>query len=378
MINYNSFLPMNEVAALVKGFGDIRTPIVQGENGVGKTAILHSFKSDPYFANHIIIDPIDCTQLSDGSIWMPDIDREMGVSRELPNERLGVSRTNQKGVNGSRPVVICLDELAKAKQFIKDILAPIVYERRVGGYYLPEGSVVFACTNLSVEGLGDSIQAHLRNRLVQLHMRKPTVKEWVQNFAIPKGLSPELIAACDQHPKVFDSFMDYEPGCGGKYSGKSMNDNPYIFNPRASQDAYVTPRSLHAASDLIKRKDRYSDIGLDAALTGTLGGAFAKDLGAFIRFGNEIPEYSRVIADPAKCPIAKNPTAQIVQVFQFVTNVDGQEEAEAIVEYVHRMRGEMQGLFVNSVANSTRLGAFAKVKEFGAMLKEQSQNFSQA
>jgi len=71
------------------------------------------------FADHIHVDPIDCTQLSDGSVWMPDIDRECGVSRELPNERFGVSKTNQKGINGSRPAFIALDEIAKAKQYIK-------------------------------------------------------------------------------------------------------------------------------------------------------------------------------------------------------------------------------------------------------------------
>jgi len=40
--------------------------------------------------------PLIARQLSDGSVWMPDIDREMGVSRELPNERFGVNRDNQR------------------------------------------------------------------------------------------------------------------------------------------------------------------------------------------------------------------------------------------------------------------------------------------
>ena len=31
---------------------------------------------------------------------------------------------NQKGINGSRPALVFLDEIAKARQYIKDVLAP--------------------------------------------------------------------------------------------------------------------------------------------------------------------------------------------------------------------------------------------------------------
>ena len=253
-------LSHKQVAALIKTVGSTRTVLIEGEAGVGKTAIAHEFKQDAHFANHVIVDPIDCTQLSDGSVWMPDIDREEGVSRELPNERFGVHRANQKGVNGSVPVVVCLDEIAKARQFIKDVLAPIVYERRIGQYHMPEGSVVFGCTNLSTEGLGDSMQAHLRNRLIIVQMRKPTQKEWVQDFAIPRKLSPELIAATEMFPQIFDSFMDYQSG--GKFDGKPLTKhNPWIANPAdAGQEQVVTPRSLHAASDIIMLAKRSGEV----------------------------------------------------------------------------------------------------------------------
>ena len=74
----------------IKHVGHKRTIIIQGENGVGKSAVFHTLRKDPHFANHVAVG-LDCTQMSDGSVWMPDIDREQGVSRELPNERFGVS-----------------------------------------------------------------------------------------------------------------------------------------------------------------------------------------------------------------------------------------------------------------------------------------------
>jgi len=74
------------------------------------------------------------------------------------------------------------------------MIAPILYERRVGTLGMPEGSVWFAGTNLSVEGLGDSLAAHLRNRLIVVKMRKPTFTVWLNNFALPKKLNPMLLA----------------------------------------------------------------------------------------------------------------------------------------------------------------------------------------
>ena len=146
----SKYLSFTQVVSLISAVGHKRTIIVEGENGIGKTALFHALKKLPKFANHIAVKPVDCTQLSDGSVWMPDLDRENGISRELPNERFGVSKNNQLGVNGSKPIMVMLDEIAKAPQFIKNVLAPIVYERRVGNYDMPEGSVVFCATHLSI------------------------------------------------------------------------------------------------------------------------------------------------------------------------------------------------------------------------------------
>ena len=362
-----NFLSFSQVSSLVAAIGDKRTVIVEGENGIGKTGLFHAIKKLPQFANHIAVDPIDCTQLSDGSVWMPDLDRENGISRELPNERFGVTKNNQLGVNGAKPVLIFLDEIAKAPQFIKNVLAPIIYERRVGNYHLPEGSVVFCATNLSTEGLGDSIQAHLRNRLVFVKMRKPTADEWI-SWAIDRGLNEKVITFVAQHNNVMDSFLDYEKG--GRHEGKKMDkDNGYIFNPRSMQLAYASPRSLHAASDIITACDGVvDDDTMETALVGAVGEATAEAMGAFIRFGRDIASFESVVASPEKAALSDNPTAQLLQVYQFITRVEKREEAEAVVKYVHRMRTEMQSLFCNTLANSQRLSLFVTLSEFAKML----------
>lgn len=371
----NNFLSTQQVLNLIATVGHKRTVIVEGENGIGKTALFHQLKRMPQFANHIAVDPIDCTQLSDGSVWMPDLDRENGVSRELPNERFGVSKFNQRGINGAKPIMVFLDELAKSPQFIKNVLAPIVYEQRVGNYHFVEGSVVVAATNLAIEGLGDSIQAHLRNRLVFVKMRKPTSDEWVK-WATDNGVNPMVIAFVSNEPRVMQSFMDYEKG--GMFEGKDLSkDNGFIFNPKSMQLAYATPRSLVAASDILNTGlGVLDDDTLEAALVGTVGATTAQALSSFIRFGREICEYARVIKSPDTAPLSDNPTAQLIQVFQFVTRVADRTEAEAIVKYVWRMRAEMQSIFCNTVATSQRVAMFATINEFGRMLADHKIFFS--
>ena len=371
----NQFLSASQVVSLIAAVGDKRTVIVEGENGIGKTALFHALRKLPKFADHIAVQPIDCTQLSDGSVWMPDLDRENGVSRELPNERFGVSAFNQLGVNNSKPILVGLDEIAKAPQFIKNVLAPIIYERRVGNLSMPEGSVVVCFTNLSIEGLGDSIQAHLRNRLVFVKMRKPSADEWIK-WATDNGVNPMIIAFVSNEPRVMQSFLDYEKG--DMFEGKDLSkDNGFIFNPKSMQLAYATPRSLVAASDILDAGiGVLDDDTLEAALVGTVGATTAEALASFIRFGREICEYSRVIKSPDTAPLSDNPTAQLIQVFQFVTRVADRTEAEAIVKYVWRMRAEMQSIFCNTVATSQRVAMFATINEFGRMLAEHKIFFS--
>lgn len=363
------FLSFNQTLDLIKAVGHERTVLVMGENGVGKTSLHKAMCQDQFFDDFHKIPPIDCTQLSDGSVWGPDIDRERGVYRELPNERLGVNNFNHRGIEGSKPVLGMFDEIAKIPQYVKNMIAPILYERRVGTMLMPERSVWFAATNLAAEGLGDSLAAHLRNRLIVIKMRKPTVDEWINNFAIPKRLHPSLIACCQENSQVFDSFVDYMQG--GKFEGKDLDkDNPFIYNPRTMQDAYASPRSLHAASDILYATEGMDSTVRDLALEGAIGKPFTSVLASFIRFGQQITPIAEIKADPLNARIPSNKIAQQVQVFQFISRADTREDAEAFCKYILRLQPEMQSLFCRRVSESSRIGTFASVAEFGVMLSD--------
>lgn len=369
MDNQSIFLSFDDITTLIKSHhkrGLRRTILIEGENGIGKTAVYHALRRDPQFADHIAVDPIDATQLSDGSVWMPDIDREAGVSRELPNERFGLSKKNRLGVNGSRPILCFIDEFAKAAPYVKNTLAPVVYDYRVGDYHFPERSLVIMATNLGIEGLGDNIPAHIRNRLIRVKMRKAKLDEW-RAYAERKGLDYRVIACAVKHPQIFDSFLDYEPE--GKYAGKALaKDNPHIYNPREMQDAYVSLRSMETASDIVKTLD---DVGMElvrAQLWGAVG-PFAENLCTHIRLGNTLPDFSLIMRDPANAPLVKDPVAQMIQVQQFVSRVNTREEAEASTIYVQRMREEMCQLYVQQISTSVKVNVFVTVEAFRELLR---------
>lgn len=369
MIKYSEFLSFAQVANFLRCCGSSAPTLILGETGIGKTAIYKYMQTFPEFSNHIFLNKaIDCTHLSDGSVWMPDIDREKGVSRELPNERFGISKNNRRGVNGSRPIVGFLDEMTKSAQYIKNILASVFNEHAIGQDEFPEGSVIAAAGNLSMEGLGDMLQAHLRSRLTILYMRKPTAPELI-NWGMDNNMHPMMLAYLDKHPDTCHSFLDYEKG--GKHEGLGIKSNPKIFNPKESQDAFASPRTLNKVSTILNDGlGKLDDDTLQAAMAGTAGVPFASEFGAFLRFGQDLISYEVIVKDPKKAPIAENPIAQLVQVMQCVSRTQSRAEAEAVTVYIDRMKEEIEGVFCNTVANSPRIPHFMTVPSFSALLEK--------
>lgn len=359
-----------EVASLIASSGHEVTYLVEGENGIGKSALHKTLQTMPRFAKHYFPAPVDCAQLDLGDHMLPIPDTEKGVVRSLPSERYGIHAGNCRGINGAVPVAIMLDEMAKMPKHLQASLSPLFYELRVGAFYAPDDSVVFGSTNLAIEGLGDFMPPHTRNRITVVRMRKPTKDEWLLQFAVHNGICAEVQAFAERFPVIFDSFIDYETG--GKHEKKTLaSDNPFIFNPHVVQTAYCTPRSLHKASNIIKHSIGLSPDALNAALAGTIGRETANALSTFVEFGREIPSYERIIADPENCPVPQHATAQIVIAFKLVSDTTKRENAEAACKYAKRLREEMTSIFCYTAANNNdRVQKFASIELFHDLLKQ--------
>ena len=332
------FLSAKQTADLIKNVGSKRTVLVQGENGIGKTALWQSLAQQPEFDDHIKIKPIDCTQMSDGSIWMPDIDREHGVSRELPNERLGVSKTNQKGIEGARPVFGMFDEIAKIPQYVKNMIAPILYERRVGNYEMPEGSVWFAATNLSVEGLGDNVPPHALNRLTRVKVCKTNATTWIEDYAIPMGINPVIIGTVAEYPEMFATFEDYE----------KPEQNTYINDPRTVRQSVVTPRSMERASYVYERTRILGDDVMCHALAGTVGEKAMHNILTMDKMNSQLTPWDELVKSPETATVPTSAAASCMLVSKAVQRID-KDSIGAWMKFLNRIPKEAQGLFARSV-----------------------------
>ncbi len=369
------FVKHAQAVAAILALGKTDTPLILGPIGIGKTALFYELKRQLMPQGYHVVEPIDCTQLSDGSITLPALDMEHGVSRELPNVRMGVSDTNHYGTNDARPVLLCFDEFTKAPKYVQNMVAPIINDHRLGDYRLPQGSITFCTGNMGIEGYGDAMQAYIKNRLIPLYLQPPTAQEWIDNYARPNRLNATMQAYVGSDKfngyLCFETFLDYEAG-GAKHGANLAKDNPRIFNPRAQQEAFATPRSMaRAARVLDAYEQRLIDTTtLDRLLDGTVGHVVRAELSEVIRFGSDNPSLNDVYGDPEYAHLSSNPMGQMIMARKLAGAQDSRAQVLAAVNYVSRMRGEMQHLYVSETCGGPTAAHALTVQEFNDLSRQ--------
>ena len=298
---------------------------------------------------------IDCTLLDLGDFALPYTE---AVEAE-DNKLTGVNKVTKFAPNArfkmhtGKPVVIMLDEIGKAMKAVKNVLLTLMLEHRIGDHYLPEGSVVFGTTNLATDGVGDSLEAHARNRVCFVTVRKPDADEWIE-WAISNDVAPEVIAWVKQFPHALASYTD-----GGQ------KENPYIFNPtRAGQSAFVTPRSLEKASNISKQRGVLGDALTISMLSGTIGESAARDMQAFFTVVDKLPTRDAILANPMGAKLPTDTVAKCILVFSAISSVE-KDTLSKWMAYISRMDMEWQALFATSVMKSQSKQSFCVMnKEF--------------
>ena len=356
-IKFGSSLSLNEFANAIATVGSDVTIIGQGEPGIGKSSMLKAIaKRFPDYE----LAYIDCTLLDLGDFALPYTelasgDSNLKVTKFAPNARFKF----QSG----KPVIVMLDEIGKAMKAVKNVLLTLMLEKRIGDVALPEGSIVFGTTNLATDGVGDSLEAHARNRVCFVTVRKPHAgfgadgsldsDSWGA-WAVENDIAPEIIAWVKQFPHALESYTD-----------PAQKDNLYIFNPtRAGQSAFVTPRSLEKASHIAKKRSMLGDSVTISALAGTIGESAARDMQAFFTVVDKLPTWEAIVDNPTSAKVPDDAVAKCILVFSAITRVD-KDTLPKWLKYADRLDKELQALFARSVVKSTSKQAMAvSNKEF--------------
>jgi hypothetical protein len=344
VINFGHSVSLSEFALGVATTGESVTVIGQGEPGIGKSSMLKVLAQQ--MPTHETA-YIDCTLLDLGDFALPytEVHGDMKVTKFAPNARFKFHM--------GKPVIIMLDEIGKAMKAVKNVLLTLMLEHRIGDHYLPEGSIVFGTTNLLSDGVGDMLEAHARNRVSLVTVRKPDADEWI-DWAVANGVAPEIIAWVKQFPHAMQSYTD-----------PSQRDNPYIFNPtRAGMGAVVTPRSLEKASNIAKQRDKLGDALTISLLTGTIGESAARDMQAFFTVVDKLPTWDQILSAPATAKMPDDAVARCILVFSAIARVE-KDTLGKWMQYVQRMDKEWQALFATSVMKSPAKQSFCVMnKEF--------------
>jgi hypothetical protein len=319
-------LSLDQIAKAILAGGDKRTMLVQGHMGTGKSSLLKTLgKALP---THTMC-YFDCTTKDLGDITIPQLQTidDEGFVRYVTNEELGLHL--------NKPIILMVDEYGKANPAVKNAMLRLMLEHEMGSRKL--NGIIFATTNLGAEGVGDLLPPHARNRITVVTSRKPTNIEWIE-WGIENGIDHTLLGWCKDNPQLFNSFEDHP----------NPDENPYIFHPKAQRTSFVTPRSLHAASDWLKQRDVLDTQTMTSILMGTIGARGAMDLMAFVNLADQLPSLESIKNDPMNAKIPKSDAAVCMIVLRTLTVIE-RDWVDAWMDYMVRLDREAQGMFANGV-----------------------------
>ena len=304
--------------------------LLEGEPGIGKSSLIKTLQA--MFPTHSTA-YIDVPNMDLGDIAMPVVQHETKTTAYYPNSRFQLHL--------GKPVITKLDEFTKGAEPIKNMLHPMleVVNPRLGDITLHPESITFLTGNLSSDGVGDSLKAHSRNRIIPLHVRKPDADEWI-GWALNNDIAAEVVAWVKQYPHALASYLD-----------ASQADNPYIYNPRKAQKAFVSPRSLERVSNVVKVRSQLDTDSLIAAMTGAVGESASRDMQAFIEFSDQLPTWETVMSGPRTASVPESAGACAIVVFGAISKVT-KDTFSPFMEYLERFEPEWQACFAINIAKT--------------------------
>ena len=334
-VSFGKSITLKQAANLIKSNPETRF-LLQGEPGIGKSSLLENIAEDLGYDYAYI----DVPNMDLGDIAMPVIDHETKTTRYYPNARFKVHQ--------GKPVVIMLDEFTKGAEPVKNMLHPMLEKAnpRLGDITLDKRSPIFLTGNLSTDGVGDNLKAHSRNRIVPVTISKPTAEEWIE-WGSNKGIEAEVLAWVYQYPQVLASYRD-----------GNQSENPYTYNPKKPQAAFVSPRSLETASNIIRSRRFLDSDTVISALTGAIGESGARDMQAYIEFADQLPTWEATIKEPKTAPVPTSAGACAIVVFGAIARIT-KDTITPFMEYLERFESEWQAVFAINIAKTPSKQAIA-------------------
>ena len=342
-ISFGKTVSLMEAARLIVANPEIRF-FLQGEPGIGKSSLLKTIKT---MLGYELSAYIDAGTMELGDTAIPFPNKEDKVMEYFPNGRFKLHL--------KKPAVIMVDEWSKAPPPVQAMLHPLLEdEPRLADLYLTNDTVIVLTGNLSTDGVGDLLKAHTRNRVTILRIRKSYADEWII-WAYDNNIAPEVIHYVEKNPDVMASYMDH-----------GQENNLRIFNPRRPDLSCVTGRSLARVSKIINNRHKAGvpDDAMIAALCGTIGEVAGRELHAMVKYADQLPAWSEIIANPERARLPESAGAMSIVIHMAVLKVEA-DTFDAVMTYIERLPKEFASMFMVQCANTpTKVKIASKNRKF--------------
>ena len=152
------------------------------------------------------------------------------------------------------PAILFLDELTAASPYLQPTVYGLLQERRVGQHRLPASVMVIAAGNTVTDGaIAYEMGTALSDRLIHLHL-EADARDWIENYASPKGLAPAVTAFLRARPDLLDTTET---------------------SLRQGETIACTPRAWERTSDIVQAIA--DPRARQVMISGTLGAAVAAE-----------------------------------------------------------------------------------------------------
>ena len=218
---------------------------------------------------------------------IPVFDNEAKVTRWLPPESFP-----KKGYG-----IIFFDEMNLAPPLVQASAYQLILDRRLGTYVVPEGYMMIAAGNrLEDRANVFAMAAPLKNRFGHCQLEIPTVEEWT-DWAVKHGIDIRIIG-----------YLNWKRA------------SLFTFDPKLKENAFATPRSWEACSDLIKDIPSSDLTRLQLLAATQVGVGVAGELATFIRIKDKLKPMKYYLDNPEKCELP-DPTTELDVLWALVTSI---------------------------------------------------------
>jgi len=141
-----------------------------------------------------------------------------------------------------------------------------------------------------------AMAAPLKNRFGHCQLEIPTVEEWT-DWAVKHGIDIRIIG-----------YLNWKRA------------SLFTFDPKLKENAFATPRSWEACSDLIKDIPSSDLTRLQLLAATQVGVGVAGELATFIRIKDKLKPMKYYLDNPEKCELP-NPTTELDVLWALVTSI---------------------------------------------------------